>query len=111
MEITLQAGETLLGTWALFYVPPGGGKFEGKLTVTNQRVFYDAKYDASPIGLLGDRAAGGYLEIDQTDIKVVEVEKEMFSKKVILTLSDGSTHVFENDAMSIDKTVEAINAR
>ena len=111
MDITLQASETVLGTWTLFYLPPGGGKYNGKLTVTNQRLLYDAKFDASLIGVLGNRAAEGYLAIDKADIQDVEVQKKLFSKKAILTLSDGSKHTFDYGAMSIDKTVEAINAR
>ena len=30
----MQPGETPIGTWTLFYIPPEGGKYNGKLTVT-----------------------------------------------------------------------------
>ena len=111
MDITLQTDERVLDTWTLFYLPPNGGKYNGKLTVTDKRLLYEAKFDASLIGVLGDRAAGGYLAIDKDDIQDVEVSKKLFSKKAILTLSDGSTHIFDYGAMNIDKCVEAIQAR
>jgi len=111
MDITLQTDERVLDTWTLFYLPPNGGKYNGKLTVTDKRLLYEAKFDASLIGVLGDRAAGDYLAIDKDDIQDVEVSKKLFSKKAILTLSDGSTHIFDYGAMNIDKCVEAIQAR
>lgn len=111
MDITLQPDERVLDTWTLFYLPPNGGKYNGKLTVTNNRLLYEAKFDASLIGVLGNRAAGGYLAIDKDDIRNVEVSKKLFSKKAILTLSDGSIHTFDYGAMNIDKCVEAIQAR
>ena len=52
MKIELQPGETKIDTWTLLYTPPGGGKYNGKLTITNQRLLYDAKYDVSAKGLL-----------------------------------------------------------
>ena len=42
MNITLQPGETKIDTWTLLYLPPNGGKYNGKLTITNQRLLYDA---------------------------------------------------------------------
>jgi hypothetical protein len=111
VEVSLQPGEAVIDTWTLFYVPPQGGKYNGKLTVTNRRLLYDAKFDASLIGVLGHRAARGGLEIDKADIRDVEVKKSLFSKKAIVTLTDGSQHVFDYGAMNIDKCAEAIQAR
>ena len=111
MNINLQPDETEIDTWTLFYVPPQGGKYNGKLTVTNKRLLYDAKFDASLIGVLGHRAAEGGLEIGKDDIRDVEVKKSFFSKKAIVTLIDGSQHVFDYGAMNIDKCAEAIQRR
>ena len=47
MNISLQPGETNLGTWTLLYLPPSGGKYNGKLTVTSKRLLYDAMFDVS----------------------------------------------------------------
>lgn len=116
MKITLQPGEVEIDTWTLLYVPPNGGKYNGKLTVTNRRLLYDAKFDVSMKGMLSEMltvkwGSEGYLEIDKSSIQSVEVQKKLLSKKCILTLSDGSQHTFDYGAMNIDKTVAAIEAR
>jgi hypothetical protein len=107
----MRPGEQAIDTWTLFYVPEGGGKYNGKLTVTNQRLLYDAKLDATLLGVLGNRGAHGGFEIDKSEITNVEVQKKLLSKKAILTLTDGSRHVFDYGALNIDKVVQAIEAR
>lgn len=111
MSLDLLPDEQVIDTWTLFYRPPDGAKYNGKLTVTNKRLLYDAKFDASLIGVLGHRAAEGGLEISKDEIRDVEVQKSFFSKKAIVTLTDGSQHIFDYGAMSIDKCAEAIRAR
>lgn len=111
MAFELQPGEQLIDTWTLLYNPPGGGKYNGKLAVTNQRLFYEAKFDASVIGMLGNRAAEGGVIIPKSEISSVETVKNLLSKKAILTLSDGSVHTFDYGALNIDKCVAAIEAR
>ena len=108
--------ETVIDTWTLLYTPPGGGKYNGKLTITNKRLLYDAKYDVSAKGLLSEAlfikwGSEGYLEINKADITDVQVEKNFLAKKAILTLTDGSKHIFNYGAMNIDKVVTAINAK
>jgi hypothetical protein len=116
MKAVLQQDEVYLDTWSLFYLPPGGGKYNGKLTVTNQRLLYDAMFDASIKGVVAGAltirwGSEGYLEIDKKHIQSVEVQKKLFSKKCVLTLTDGSKHTFDYGALNIDKTVAAIEAR
>ncbi|QEC43720.1 hypothetical protein [Pseudobacter ginsenosidimutans] len=114
MKVSLQQDEVTIDTWAIMYHPPGGGKFNGKLTVTNKRLLYDAKYDVSARGLLSEAmfvkwGSEGYLEIRKQEIVNVEVEKGFLAKKAILTLADGSKHVFNYGMLNIDKLVAAIN--
>ena len=117
MALDLNAGEKVLGKLTIFYIPPGGrGKYNGKLTVTDQRLLYDAKYDFSVLGLHEPGIYGivdteGGLQINKNDIATVDVEKRLLSKKAILTLSDGSKHTFDYGALPIDKCVAAIQAR
>jgi len=116
MKITLLPGETQIDTWTLFYLPPNGGKYNGKLTVTNQRLLYDAMFDASFKGMVEEAVfikwgSEGYVEIEKKDITNVDVEKKLLSKRAILTLSDGSKHTFDYGALNIDKVVAAIEAR
>jgi hypothetical protein len=92
----------------LFYVPPNGGKYNGKLTVTDQRLLYDAKFDASVLGTLANYAADGGIAIEKSDIRDIEVQRKLLSKKAIVTLADGSRHTFDYGAMNIDKCVAAM---
>jgi len=108
--------EQVIDTWTLLYSPPAGGKYNGKLTITNKRLLYDAKYDVSAKGLLSEAlfvkwGSEGYLEISKADITDVKVEKSFLAKKAILTLTDGSKHTFNYGALNIDKVVAAMNAR
>ncbi|HRF19548.1 MAG TPA: hypothetical protein PK977_15340 [Chitinophagaceae bacterium] len=112
----LLTDEQVIDTWTLIYTPPGGGKYNGKLTVTNKRLLYDAKYDVSAKGLLSEAmfvkwGSEGYLEISKSDISSVKAEKSFLAKKALVTLSDGSVHTFNYGVLNIDKVIEAINQR
>ncbi|MEO7982629.1 MAG: hypothetical protein ABI688_00980 [Bacteroidota bacterium] len=114
---TLSPDEQIIDTWTLLYLPrTGSAKYNGKLTITNKRLLYDAKYDVSLKGLLSEAmfvkwGSEGYLEILKSDIADVQVEKSFLSKKATLILMDGTSHTFSYGAMNIDKVVAAINAR
>lgn len=115
MKIELQPGESKIDTWTVLYYPPGGKKYKGKLTVTNRRLLYDAMFDASARGLMSEAlfvkwGSSGYLEIDKTEIKKVEVQKNFLNKKAIIILSDDSKHVFNHGVLNITRIVEAINS-
>ena len=116
MKFQLQPGESSIDTWTIMYQPPGGGKYNGKLTVTNKRLLYEAKYDVSAKGLLSEAmfikwGNEGYLEINKADITDVQVEKSFLAKKAIVTLTDGSKHVFNYGALNVDKVAEAIKVK
>ena len=115
LPFELLADEQVIDTWTLLYTPPGGGKYNGKLTVTNKRLLYDAKYDVSAKGMLSEAmfmkwGSEGYLEINKSDIKEVQTEKSFLAKKVVLTLTDGSKHIFNYGVLNIDKVAAAIKA-
>ncbi|MBL0268930.1 MAG: hypothetical protein IPP99_09775 [Chitinophagaceae bacterium] len=116
MNITLLPGEQKIDTWTILYQPPKGGKFNGKLLVTSQRLLYDAKFDYSAKGILEEFAfikwgSEGFLEINKADIQAVEVEKSFLAKKCIVILKDGSRHTFNYGAMNIDKCAAAIQSK
>ncbi len=113
MKIEMQPGETKIDTWAILYIPPNGGKYNGKLTITNKRLLYDARLDVSARGLLSEAlftkwGREGFLEICKSDIRDVQVEKSLLSKKAIVTLADDSKHTFNYGALNVDKVAEAI---
>ncbi len=116
MKFELQPGEALIDTWTIMYSPPGGGRYNGKLHVTNQRLLYDAKYDISAKGLLSEAlfvkwGSEGYLTISKSEITDIKTEKSFLAKKMLLTLTDGSVHTFNYGALSIDKLVKAAEQR
>ncbi len=119
MTPLIQPHEFKIDTWSIFYIPPAGGKYHGKLTITNKRLFFDWRngstikwflpdaIEANPIGW----ATEGFLEINKTEITDIEVEKTALAKKVIVVLSDGNRHTFSYGTLNIDKVVEAIKSR
>lgn len=116
MKFELLPGEALIDTWTIMYSPPGGGRFNGKLHVTNLRLLYDAMYDISAKGLLSEAlfvkwGSEGYLTIMKDEITAVKMEKSFLAKKMLLTLTDGSVHTFNYGALSIDKLVKAVEQR
>ncbi len=116
MNITLVPGEQKIDTWTILYEPPAGGKYNGKLTVTNKRLLYDAKFDYSAKGILEEFifvkwGSEGFLEISKEDITAVEIKKSLFAKKCIITLKDGSRHTFNYGMMNIDKCAAAIQSK
>lgn len=113
MKIELKPGETKIDTWTIMYTPPGGGKYNGKLTVTNMRLLYDAKFDVSAKGFLSEAlfikwGSEGYLEIDRNQIATVSAENSFLAKKVVITLIDGSKHTFNYGVMNTNKLLQAI---
>ena len=115
MKIELQPDESKIDTWTILYVPPNGGKYNGKLTITNKRLLYDAKFDVTAKGFLSELlfvkwGSEGYLEINKSDIQDVQVEKSFLAKKAVVTLKDGSRHVFNYGALNVDKVAEAIKS-
>lgn len=113
MKIELQPAESTIDTWPIVYIPPQGGKYNGKLTITNKRLLYNARSDMPAAGVFTEishekEESEAYLEIDKTDIKNVEVEKNFMTKKAIVILKNGSRHTFSYGALNIDKVVEAI---
>jgi hypothetical protein len=97
--------EQVIDTWTILYIPPGGGKYNGKLTVTNKRLLYDAKYDVSAKGLLSEAlfikwGSEGYLEINKSEIKDLQTEKSFLSKSNTYT-NGWFKHTFNYGALNI----------
>jgi hypothetical protein len=113
MEFTYLENEEIIGTWTINYLPPGGGRYTGYLAVTDLRILYDAKFDTSFTGVIGEayfvkHGSEGYISIPKDKIDTVAVKKKALSKSVVVTLTDGSIHTFHYGAMNVDKIAEAI---
>ena len=115
MAIELEHGEAELGDWTLNYIPPSGGRYTGKLIVSDRRLLFDAKFDTSLTGTLKEllivSGSHGYLSIPKGSIRSVDVKKSMMKKKVIVTLHDGTEHTFDYGMLSVDKVAAAIQQR
>lgn len=113
MTLLLEPGEIKNDTWAIQYISPVGHRYNGKLTITNRRLLYNAKFDEQ----VNASAANVFLQQDgkenslviiKSDIKELKVEKNMLSKKAIVILTDGSRHTFNYGSLNIDRLVDAI---
>ena len=114
-KTALQPGETAIDTWSIFYIPPEGKKFNGKLVVTNKRLIYrtlyDAAYNPASYRVAFDKEdKDTVFFINKADIARVDIQKSFLAKKAIVTLADGSRHEFNYGVLSVDKLVDAINS-
>ena len=109
----LETGEIKYDTWTVNYIPPQGGKYNGKLTVTNNRIIFIPMMDISWKGLAGgsmyEYGAKGELIISKKNIGRVDVSKSFISKKVMVTLTNGDVHQIDYGMLSVEKIYDAIN--
>ncbi len=109
----MQPNEKVIDSWTVLYNSPKGDKYNGKLTVTTQRLVYDAKFDVSTKGRIEEAlfvkwGSEAYIVIPKDKISNVSTSKSLFAKKILLTLNDGSVHTFNYGMLNIDKLVDAI---
>ncbi len=105
-----EPGEQELGSWTVNYKPPWGGRYTGKLFVTNRRLLYDAGFDTSMTGVLSDlvtvtTGSEGHMVIPKDHIKESFLDGR---SKVTVVLDDGSEHRFDYGIMSAKKIAAAI---
>jgi hypothetical protein len=122
--LELEPGEQKVGKWTIHYLPPTGGKFAGKLLVTDRRILFEplnAKQDLSLAGAIGrfspDGITTGFqelywdgegLRIPRGDVRSVEQRRAGMTKQVVLTLTGGQEVVFDNGLLKVDKLVAAL---
>lgn len=116
MNLVLQPLENLIDTWTVIFLPNNTVKYNGKLSVTNQRLVYEMLYNISSIqdvidsSYLAEDGENAQLEIPKADIINVEVEKSFFQKKVIVTVKGGTKFTFSYGMMNVDPIAAAIKA-
>jgi hypothetical protein len=114
-QFEMLPGEVELGTWTLNYLPPGGGRFTGPLTVTDQRLLFKATFDTSSLGVLREliiyKDTHGYLVIPKNRIKDVARKSSLLKKQVRVILDDGEVHTFDYGMLSVDKLAAAVETR
>ncbi len=111
--LTLDPGEIEKGSWTTNFLPDGGGRYTGKLVITDRRVVFMSQFDTSLSGSLRnimthDPGGGDIIAIPRDRIADIAVKKSLLNKKVLLTLDDGDVHTIDMGAMSVDKIVAAL---
>lgn len=113
MKLELLPEEKKIDTWTILYNNPKGDKYNGKLTITNKRLIYDAQFDVSTSGIIEESlfmkfGSEAYIVIPKSRIKSVDAEKSFFAKKAIITLDNNEKHVFNYGMLNVDPVIKAI---
>ncbi|MEO5946399.1 MAG: hypothetical protein ABIP79_06245 [Chitinophagaceae bacterium] len=59
MKIEMQPNETKIDTWTILYIPPNGGRYNGKLTITNKRLISISLFIVAPFFVLAQNVGIG----------------------------------------------------
>ena len=113
IKFSLDPNEVEKGHWTTNFLPQGGGRYTGKLTITDKRIIFHAQYNTSFAGLVtealfykfGDE---GYIIIPRDQIQEVEKKTSLMNKRVILKLQNGQVHAIDNGILSVDKIIETL---
>lgn len=119
IRFDLEQGEEKVGKWTIFYLPPTGGKFTGKLLVTDRRILFQPlnprqdlslanAIDSLPVDGIVGRSKGAYwdgksLDILRADVRSIQKRRSGMMKQVLVTLADGQEFVFDYGVLSVDK--------
>jgi hypothetical protein len=109
----MQTIEKVIDSWSVFYQGPQGDKYGGKLTVTNLHLLYDLNCNSTIGGkiknpLLVHWGSESYLVIPKNKIAHIRTQKTLFAKKILLTLTDGSVHIFNYRKLNTHRIIRAI---
>jgi hypothetical protein len=121
---------TKLGEWAVNYLPEEGGRYTGKLAVTDEQVAFRSLYESSNktivkaifLDVSSFAAAGGHsvyrysnddearVELPIAEIAGVKATKKGLLKQTVVTMADGQEFVFDYGMLSVKKIVAAIES-
>ncbi len=117
-----------LGEWAVNYLPEEGGRYTGKLAVTDEKVTFVSLYESSNrtvvkaifLSVGSFAAAGGHtvyrysnddearVELPVAEIAQVKATKKWLLKQAVVTMNDGQVFVFDYGMLDAKKIVAAI---
>jgi len=119
-----------IGEWTINYLPEEGGRYTGKLTVTDEKLLFVSLYESSnktivkaiflDVGTFA--AAGGHsvyrysnddearVDLPAAEIARVEAAKKGVMKRAVVTMNDGQQFVFDYGMLSVQRLVEAIQS-
>ena len=108
MSTPYEADENAIDEWTLNYLPSEGGRYNGKLAITNKNIYFFAQFSVEFNAHAVQSAEGG-IRISKKDIQSVEAKKSMFIfQRVHVLLNDESIHIFDRGIMSVQGIVDAI---
>jgi hypothetical protein len=108
-DIPLHPGETLLGKWTLTYRPPGGERHAGSLFVTDQRILFHCQPGLGSTLSELLRPNDRIISIERSDVTNVERRRRaLLINRVLVTLADGSVHVFDHGVMPVRGILKAL---
>ncbi len=116
--------------WTINYIPEKGGRFTGKLKVSEEEVRFKSLYESSHktivkaifLDVATFTAAGGHsvyrysnddeavVALPAGEIAGVEAAKKGLFKRIVITMKDGRTFVFDYGLLSVGKLVDRIKA-
>jgi hypothetical protein len=85
-------------SWTLNYLPEGGGRILGTLSVSGEAVTFES-------GDLEDE-----IVLPCAEIAGAEAARRRLMNRVVVTMKDGRSFVFEYGLLSVKRIVEAIGA-
>jgi hypothetical protein len=119
-----------LGEWTINYIPEEGGRYTGKLVVTDEKVLFTSLYESSnktivkaiflDVGTFA--AAGGHtvyrysnddeatVDLPVSEIARAEATKKGMMKRAVVTMTGGEQFVFDYGMLSVKKLVAAIES-
>lgn len=117
-----------LGEWTINYLPEEGGRYTGKLTVTDEKLLFASLYESSNKTIVkaifldvgSFAAAGGHnvyrysnddearVDLPVAEIARVEATKKGLTKRAVVTMNGGEQFVFDYGMLSVKKLVETI---
>lgn len=119
-----------LGNWAVNYLPDEGGRYTGKLKLTDEKLVFVSLYESSNKTIVkaifldvgSFAAAGGHsvyrysnddearVELPVNEITGVKATKRGLLKQAVVTMQGGEEFVFDYGMLSVKKIVEAIES-
>lgn len=112
MKEALLSNENIIETWEAIYIAPDNSSYLSKITITDKRILIKPGKNMSVASLAASllviTTLDGSYTINKDQIKQVELSKSFFSNKCIVTLTDGSKHIFDKRLLKIDKFAEQI---
>ena len=119
-----------LGEWTVNYLPEEGGRYTGKLTVTDEKATFVSLYESSNKTIVkaifldvgSFAAAGGHnvyrysnddearVELPVGEISAVKANKKGLMKQAVVTMQGGEEFVFDYGMLSVKKLVATLES-